>query len=137
MSREQMEELLKAPPRPAWGPTTPFDVILEPKASATQIRESPVDLDYSIVEDWPHVPKKWKLGIVGGVACGPKCYHVSQRNMAVPPLLSFDRDGEFISSWGEGTNIRPHMIRCDQENNIWIVDIKNHMLHKVSPMVNS
>jgi DNA-binding beta-propeller fold protein YncE len=102
--------------------------------SAHLVRESPIDLGYSVVEGWPKIPKQWKLGLVGGVACSPDRYYVSQRDFSsAPPVLCFDREGEFINAIGEGTDIWPHMVKCDKENNVWIIDTRNHILYLYSP----
>ena len=49
---------------------SPFDEVLaEPaedvetllKVRAWEVKESPTDLGYKLVEDWPKIPKKWNL----------------------------------------------------------------------------
>lgn len=102
--------------------------------SAHLVRESPIDLGYSVVEGWPKVPKQWKLGLIGGVTSSPGRYYVSQRDFkSAPPLLCFDREGEYVSAVGEGTDIYPHMVKCDSEDNIWIIDVRNNILYLYSP----
>jgi sugar lactone lactonase YvrE len=34
----------------------------------------------------------------------------------------FDRDGNFITSWGAGQFIQPHAIRFDAQGNLWLTD---------------
>ena len=36
--------------------------------------------------------------------------------------MVFDRDGNFLSSWGAGVFAFPHAIRADKNNNLWLVD---------------
>ena len=36
--------------------------------------------------------------------------------------MVFDRDGNFLSSWGEGVFAFPHAIRVDEHDNLWTVD---------------
>jgi DNA-binding beta-propeller fold protein YncE len=38
------------------------------------------------------------------------------------PVLVFDRDGNFLSSWGAGLFAFPHTIRADKDDNLWLVD---------------
>jgi DNA-binding beta-propeller fold protein YncE len=36
--------------------------------------------------------------------------------------MVFDRDGNYLSSWGAGAFAFPHAIRADKNNNLWLVD---------------
>jgi DNA-binding beta-propeller fold protein YncE len=38
------------------------------------------------------------------------------------PVMVFDRDGNYLSSWGAGVFAFPHAIRTDTNNNLWLVD---------------
>src|SRR3989475_9989346 len=38
------------------------------------------------------------------------------------PVVVFDRDGNYLSSWGAGLFAFPHTIRVDENDNLWIVD---------------
>ena len=38
------------------------------------------------------------------------------------PVLVFDRDGNYLSSWGAGLFAFPHTIRVDASDNLWLVD---------------
>jgi DNA-binding beta-propeller fold protein YncE len=38
------------------------------------------------------------------------------------PVVVFDRDGNFLRSWGEGLFAFPHTIRADKDDNLWLVD---------------
>jgi DNA-binding beta-propeller fold protein YncE len=47
-----------------------------------------------------------------------------------PPLVAFDKDGNYVSSWGAGLFKVPHGLRVDAAGNIWTTDNGNHVLRK-------
>jgi sugar lactone lactonase YvrE len=49
-----------------------------------------------------------------------------------PPLVAFDKDGNFVRAWGQGLFKVPHGLRVDREGNIWTTDNGNHVLRKFS-----
>lgn len=99
-----------------------------------EVAESPRDLGYRVVKGWPTLPSGWKLGQVAGVAADSKGrYYVYHRGNEAPPLICFDRNGAILRSWGEGVYGRPHMVKCDWDDNIWAVDDGNHVLYLYSP----
>ena len=38
------------------------------------------------------------------------------------PVVVFDRDGNYLHSWGAGLFAFPHTIRADEHDNLWLVD---------------
>jgi hypothetical protein len=38
------------------------------------------------------------------------------------PVVIFDRDGNFLSSWGAGMFTFPHAIRIDEQDFVWLTD---------------
>ena len=38
------------------------------------------------------------------------------------PVIVFDREGNYLSSWGKGLFAFPHTIRMARDNNLWLVD---------------
>ena len=49
------------------------------------------------------------------------------------PILCFDRNGQFLRSWGDGLIGKAHGLRVDAGDNIWVTDIGNHMVYKFNP----
>jgi DNA-binding beta-propeller fold protein YncE len=47
-----------------------------------------------------------------------------------PPLVAFDKDGNFVRAWGQGLFKVPHGLRVDRDGNIWTTDNGNHVLRK-------
>jgi hypothetical protein len=100
------------------------------RVRAWEVEESPEDLGYSLVKDWPNLPNGWRLGQVAGVAVDHLGhYYLYHRGEEAPPLICFDRAGEYIRSWGEGVFGRPHMAKCDGEGDIWLIDDGGHALY--------
>nr|MBC8223616.1 hypothetical protein [Candidatus Bathyarchaeota archaeon] len=122
---------------------SPSDEVLEAQASsaeelltvrAWEVEESPTPLGYAVVKGWPRLPDGWVLGQVAGVATdGEGRYYVFHRGEGAPPLICFDREGEVIRSWGEGAFVRPHMVKCDGDDNVWAIDDNGHVLYLYSP----
>ena len=101
---------------------------------AWEVKDSPIDLGYHVVEKWPRLPSDWRLGQVAGVAVDNEGrYYLYHRGIDAPPLICFNRDGDYLRSWGENVYVRPHMIKCDEEDNIWLIDDNGHILYLYSP----
>ena len=76
---------------------------------------------YEVHEDWMRPPEGWEV-MAASVTVDSKgrvyCFNRSQEH----PVLIFDRDGNFLSSWGAGLFAFPHTIRADRDDNLWLVD---------------
>ena len=76
---------------------------------------------YEVHEDWMRPPEGWEV-MAASVTVDSKgrvyCFNRSQEH----PVLIFDRDGNFLSSWGTGVFAFPHTIRADKDDNLWLVD---------------
>jgi len=104
------------------------------RVRAWEVEDSPCDLGYEVVRGWPRLPSGWRLGQVAGVAVdAEERYYVYHRGEAAPPLICFNREGEYLRSWGEDAYVRPHMAKCDEDGNIWLIDDGGHVLHLYTP----
>ena len=56
---------------------------------------------YRVVENWAKLPDGWEFPEVGAVGVDSKD-HVYVFNRGEHPMIVFDRDGNFLRSWGEG-----------------------------------
>lgn len=76
---------------------------------------------YEVHEDWMRPPEGHEV-MAASVTVDSKdrvyCFSRSPEH----PVLVFDRDGSFLSSWGGGLFAFPHTIRADQDDNLWLVD---------------
>ena len=64
---------------------------------------------YEVVEDWARLPDGMAFGTVSAVATDSQDrVYVFQR--AEPPVVVFDREGNYLGAWGEGRFENPHGI---------------------------
>lgn len=104
------------------------------KVRAWEVKESPTDLGYRAVKKWPRLRPDWRLGQVAGVAIDSDgSYYIYHRGENAPPLICLDRSGKILRYWGAGVFIRPHMAKCDEDRNIWLIDDGGHILYLCSP----
>jgi sugar lactone lactonase YvrE len=86
---------------------------------------------YTLAESWLKTPPGWTWGWIPGVACDShdRVYLYSRSQH---PLAIFDRDGNFLATWGEGV-LTPgcaHGIYIDADDNVYCTDNVNHCIYK-------
>jgi sugar lactone lactonase YvrE len=64
---------------------------------------------YELIEGWEQLPAGWHHGDVAGVATDSQD-RVYVFNRSEHPVIVYDKEGKFLTSWGEGDFIRPHGI---------------------------
>ncbi len=91
------------------------------------------DYRYELVPSWPRMPRYWSFGPASGAAVNSQDeVHVFSRGLH--PLTIWDADGNFISSWGEGTfSANPHGIHIAPNDNVWLVDRDYHIATEYTP----
>ena len=88
---------------------------------------------YEKVLEWPKMPKYWKFGAAsdGAVNSKGEIYIFSRGKH---PLTIWTKEGDFISSWGEGTfSANPHGIYIAPNDNVWLVDRDFHIATEYTP----
>jgi hypothetical protein len=94
------------------------------------------DLGYSYDINPLPLPAGMKFAdSVASVAANSKGHIiVYQRSPAgTPMLLEFDQNQKYVRGWGDGIAIRPHGMRIDAEDNIWIADVSGSTVMKLNP----
>jgi DNA-binding beta-propeller fold protein YncE len=87
---------------------------------------------YERVENWLKLPEYWDLGEPAGVACDSHDrVYIFCRGQH--PLMIFDREGHFVSSWGEGRFTGPHGIFIGPDDSVYLTDYQSHVVEKYSP----
>jgi hypothetical protein len=76
------------------------------------------DFKYRIVEDWAKLPDRWSFKEVGAVGVDAKD-NVYVFNRGDHPIMVFDREGNFLRSWGEGQYPRAHGVHMGPDNSIY------------------
>jgi DNA-binding beta-propeller fold protein YncE len=59
--------------------------------------------------------------------------HVYVFNRGAHPVIVFDRDGQFVRSWGEGVFRRPHGIMVGPDGTLWLTDDQHHTIRQFTP----
>lgn len=91
--------------------------------------EEAVGCTYELCEGWGQLPAGWEFSQVPGVAVD-SCDNVYVFNRSQHPVIVFDREGNFLSSWGEGIFANPHGICIDPHDQVWLVDANAHLVLK-------
>ncbi len=90
-------------------------------------------LRYRLVEGWEQLPKGYKHRSVPGVAVDSRdrVYLLSRID---PRVIVYERDGSFVTSWGEGRFPgRAHGITIGPDDSVYCVDDGDHTVHKFTP----
>jgi len=76
---------------------------------------------YEVHEDWARPPEGCEMMAASvTVDAQDRVYCFNRSNEY--PVIVFDRDGKFLSSWGVGVFAFPHTIRATKDGNLWLVD---------------
>ena len=83
---------------------------------------------YEVEESWATLPTGWTFGGVSAVATDSqdRVYAFQRKD---PPILIFDKDGTFLSSWGTSTFADPHGINIVNDV-IYVTDRNDHVALK-------
>jgi hypothetical protein len=84
---------------------------------------------YKVIENWAKLPDDWEFMDVGAVAVDSKD-RVYVFNRGEHPMIVFDREGNFIKSWGEGVFKRAHGLHIDAHDNLYCTDDGDHTVRK-------
>ena len=100
---------------------------------ATAMETSPVqgegDYRYEISNDWAKVPPGMEWREVGAVAVDHQD-RVYVFNRGPHPMMVFDREGNFLRSWGEGFFRRAHGAHFAPDEMLYLTDDENHAVHR-------
>jgi DNA-binding beta-propeller fold protein YncE len=85
--------------------------------------------EYEVVEHWGTLPTGWTFGAVSAVAVDSqdRVYAFQRKD---PPVLVFDRDGNFLQSWGSRAIRDPHGIYIGPDDIVYLTDRDDHVALK-------
>lgn len=86
---------------------------------------------YRVVENWARLPDGWEFRDVAAVAVDSRD-HVYVFNRGDHPMIVFDRDGNFLRSWGEGLFSRAHGLHVDRDDMLYCTDDGDHTVRKMT-----
>ena len=84
---------------------------------------------YEMIPDWAKVPEGWNMpaaAVYGDSEDRVYCFNRDPDH----PIMIFDRDGNFLSSWGAGLFAFPHAIIIDNDDNVWLVERNDGQIMK-------
>lgn len=87
---------------------------------------------FAVLPDWLTMPPGHSWPEVAGVATDSRD-RVFVFNRGDHPVLIFDRDGTFVSSWGRGGFVRPHGITIGPDDCVYCTDDNDHTVRKFTP----
>ena len=90
------------------------------------------DYTYELVQGWPKLPEYWAFECASDVAVDSQD-RVYIFNRGSHPLIIADRDGHFITSWGEGLFRVPHGIYIGPDDMVYLSDVQSHVVMKFTP----
>src|SRR6478672_83952 len=76
---------------------------------------------YEVHEEWARPPQGIDI-LAASVTVDSKDNVYCFNRVKEHPVVVFDRDGNFLRSWGAGLFAFPHTIRADKDDNLWLVD---------------
>jgi outer membrane protein assembly factor BamB len=84
---------------------------------------------YEIKENWAKLPDGWSFKEVAAVGVD-KNDNVYAFGRGEHPIMVFDRNGNFLRSWGEGQYPRAHGVHMGPDDSIYLTDDGGHFVRK-------
>ena len=84
---------------------------------------------YEVQEGWAQLPDGWKFGWIPAVAVDSQD-RVYVYSRSEHPMVVFDREGNFLESWGDDILKDAHGIFIDAADNIYCVERETHCMRK-------
>ena len=84
---------------------------------------------YEAQEGWGRLPAGYAFKEVAAVGCDAED-NVYAFNRGAHPMIVFDKDGNFIKSWGEGVFPRAHGVTMSPDGMIFCTDDGDHTVRK-------
>ena len=83
---------------------------------------------YELIQDFPKLPEGQELGVVSSVATDSqgRVYAFQRQD---PPVMVFDREGNYLNCWGIGAITDPHGINI-VDDIVYVTDRSDHVALK-------
>src|SRR5216110_2747090 len=81
---------------------------------------------YEVVDNWAKLPPGREFNADVAAVGVDKQDRVYAFNRGQHPMAVFDRDGNFLRSWGEGVFHRPHGVYMAPDDTLWLTDDGDH-----------
>jgi DNA-binding beta-propeller fold protein YncE len=86
-------------------------------------------MKFRYVDGWGKLPPGYNYVEAAGVDVDAKD-NVYVFCRGEHPVIVFDRDGNFLRSWGKGIVSQAHAITIGPDNEVWLTDSGNHTIRK-------
>ena len=90
------------------------------------------DFRFDVDEAWGSLPEGVRAGVVTGVVADSQDRVYLCQQQQDPPVLVFDRNGNFLDSWGRGYVVEPHTMYIGPDDVIYLADRGAHVAMKLS-----
>ncbi len=90
------------------------------------------EFGYEPDDRWAKLPVGWDWKEATAVAADSRD-RVFVFSRGKCPLVVFDRDGTFLTAWGEGLFVRPHGVFIGPDDSVYLTDDSDHTVRKFSP----
>ena len=87
---------------------------------------------YRVHTAWGQLPDGWRYGEVAAVGVDSKD-NVYVFTRGEHPMIVFDRDGNFLRSWGEGIFRQPHGLHVGPDDSLYCTDEGDHTVRRFTP----
>ena len=84
---------------------------------------------YRAVQGWAKWPEEWNLHDVAAVGVD-RNDNVYAFHRGDHPMVVFDRNGNVLRTWGEGTFKRPHGVHMGADDTIYLTDDTDHTVRR-------
>jgi len=95
-------------------------------------RDDRRDFAYEADDGWAKLPGGFRWTEVAAVATDSQdrlfAFHRGEH-----PVMVFDRDGNFLTSWGDGIFVRPHGITIGPDDAVYCTDDLDHTVKRFTP----
>ena len=85
---------------------------------------------YDVIEGWGSLPQGMSFGVVTGVVVDSQERVIVCQQQMEPPVIVFDREGNYLTSWGVGLLPEPHTLFIDSNDVIYVPDRAAHVAMK-------
>ena len=87
---------------------------------------------FEVDQGWGRLPDSMRAGVVTGVVADSQDRVYLCQQQQDPPVLVFDRNGNFLDSWGTGYVVEPHTMYIGPDDVIYLADRGAHVAMKLS-----
>jgi DNA-binding beta-propeller fold protein YncE len=101
-------------------------------STSSAVRVGSGEFTYEADNAFGDLPDGWSFIEAVGAATDSRD-RVYVFNRGTHPIIVFDRDGKFLSAWGEGRFVRPHGIWIGPDDSLYLTDDMDHTVGKYTP----